>query len=48
MYVIMIEFVHKNNNLALNIIFQVFYSKKNKKKMELIQHIKHDEEEENS
>ena len=48
MYVI-IEFfyyVHIINNLALNIYFQVFSCRK-ENKMEPIQHIKHDDKEEN-
>jgi len=46
MHVIMIDFVHIKNNLALIINFQVFSCRK-ENKMELIQYIKHDENEEN-
>ena len=46
MHVIMIDFVHIKNNLALIINFQVFFGRK-ENKMELIQYIKHDENEEN-
>ena len=45
MYVIMIEFVYIKNNLVLNINFQVFSCRK-ENKMELIQHIKHNDKEE--
>lgn len=38
-------FTYKNNNLSLNIIFQVFSCRK-ENKLEFIQHIKHNDKEE--